>query len=1040
MNSLVNDKIIASFLNENNFNNELKKMLNLIIDEELEKEPDLMDCDLIDECTNMLIELEQNDDDGFAVIVPLINSNAIMKACEGTGIRVLSRGVRASLIACIMLVSLFTANTAIAEIFDYNIAQEVAQAVSTKLIDWGIISKRTLNEDTPLPPSDNTQAPENDNEPKPDVEEIVVPEKAPPATYAPTPSLPVISTATGGNKIEELAGEDDDEEEEEPPSPPSIAPSYNFKLTLDANGGFCPISSINVTYGRTIGELPVPTREGYEFIGWYNSKVKSGNTKVTKDTTYKLKSDATLTARWAPYTYVTLNANGGECEVDRVRVSIYNPTNEPLPIPTREGYTFYGWFYDYSIKFTTTEGLEMFYGQELVAIWVANGEEFTLTFNAQSGSCNIKNKKVIYGQPIGELPVPTRSDNWKFAGWYTGPSMIYDRITEDTPYEYVVDTTIYALYYTMSATVTFDANGGECDVESKTVYSRNVYGKMPQPTREGYNFLGWSNGFEYVYEATELEYNIDDHTLIAEWMPQMVQVRFDANGGRTVISSDTITTQNYYYMTEYMTFPKVAREGHEFVGWFTEPEGGEQITERDLCSSTKSPTFYAHWRENENICIVTVHTAYSDSGTNSYVYNKGDKLGNISVKSQILYDFIGLYDKENYGERVTGSYIVTGDTELWANYVLKRSTTTLTLITPSDYYELNDVISLEDLSILITVKNTTSSSTITGDMLVEGNALLDYDTSHYGESTVSVKFYTGLVLYEASKQITISECSHSSGTHIESYIAPTCGADGYAGTTVCDICGDVLDSGTTIPRLGHKSSTVTTLINASEPTCTSDGYTGDTVCCACGEVLKKGAVIPACAHNTQTTIIKATCNLSGRITEKCIDCGNIVKDEVIPYAYAYLEVSTFQYTGEAITPAFKIKTTKGNINTAFTVLDNASNTEPGNYRSFIRLDNEYYDGTCYVDWTIRPPAITTLQATPGRRSISLSWTTPYQTSLVEVKWENRLGQTETIGLNGGTTSCTITDLYSYLPHTVRIRQFVDGAASDWSEPITVTVK
>ena len=118
MNILVNEKVMRSLFNDNDFNTELKAMLNEMIDEELMKEPEDMDCDLIDECTDMLIELEQEEDDGFAVMIPLLNSEKIMTACGRKGFKALSRPVRASLIACIVLFSALTANTVMAEVFD----------------------------------------------------------------------------------------------------------------------------------------------------------------------------------------------------------------------------------------------------------------------------------------------------------------------------------------------------------------------------------------------------------------------------------------------------------------------------------------------------------------------------------------------------------------------------------------------------------------------------------------------------------------------------------------------------------------------------------------------------------------------------------------------------------------------------------------------------------------------------------------------------------------------------------------------------------
>lgn len=42
----------------------------------------------------------------------------------------------------------------------------------------------------------------------------------------------------------------------------------SYKLTLDPNGGILDVTSKRVTKGKTYGELPTPTREGYIFKGW----------------------------------------------------------------------------------------------------------------------------------------------------------------------------------------------------------------------------------------------------------------------------------------------------------------------------------------------------------------------------------------------------------------------------------------------------------------------------------------------------------------------------------------------------------------------------------------------------------------------------------------------------------------------------------------------------------------------------------------------------------------------------------------------------
>lgn len=68
---------------------------------------------------------------------------------------------------------------------------------------------------------------------------------------------------------------------------------------FDPNGG---LSDTMITQQKTInspyGTLPVPTREGYVFTGWYTSA--NGGTKITSSTIVTNTSDHTLYAHWSP--------------------------------------------------------------------------------------------------------------------------------------------------------------------------------------------------------------------------------------------------------------------------------------------------------------------------------------------------------------------------------------------------------------------------------------------------------------------------------------------------------------------------------------------------------------------------------------------------------------------------------------------------------------------------------------------------------------------------------------------------------------------
>lgn len=65
-------------------------------------------------------------------------------------------------------------------------------------------------------------------------------------------------------------------------------------VTFNATGGSCTEASRVVIKGTSIGLLPEPTKDGYEFGGWFTAS--EGGLKV--DTKYNVNNDVTLYARW----------------------------------------------------------------------------------------------------------------------------------------------------------------------------------------------------------------------------------------------------------------------------------------------------------------------------------------------------------------------------------------------------------------------------------------------------------------------------------------------------------------------------------------------------------------------------------------------------------------------------------------------------------------------------------------------------------------------------------------------------------------------
>ena len=75
----------------------------------------------------------------------------------------------------------------------------------------------------------------------------------------------------------------------------------SFVVTFDSNGGTVDVQEKRVYYGQTYGDLPVPTRTGYTFDGWYTEQ--AGGTKITAETVVLAVSNQTLFAHWTAKEY-----------------------------------------------------------------------------------------------------------------------------------------------------------------------------------------------------------------------------------------------------------------------------------------------------------------------------------------------------------------------------------------------------------------------------------------------------------------------------------------------------------------------------------------------------------------------------------------------------------------------------------------------------------------------------------------------------------------------------------------------------------------
>ncbi len=311
-----------------------------------------------------------------------------------------------------------------------------------------------------------------------------------------------------------------------------------YTVTFDSNGGSA-VESQEVTSGEYVVEPAAPIREGYTFLGWYHNKDKWDFTH------YVVTANTTLKAMWQENYTVTFDSAGGSAVESQTRLS-GSLVSRPTP-PTREGYTFLGWYYEdkeWNFEETPLEA-----NITLVANWIINRN---VTFDSNGAELVVSTVTLLDGSLIPTPPSPTLAGH-SFLGWYLG-DVLWDfssqKVTEDI--------TLVAKW-AVGRLVTFNSNGGE-SVPSVIVVDGSKLQAPAVPNYPDYTFLGWYLG-DVLWD---FENNVvsSDIILTARWKSNYYTVTFNTDGA-PAIPSQKVT------IGAYATEPPVPEmEGYIFLGWY----------------------------------------------------------------------------------------------------------------------------------------------------------------------------------------------------------------------------------------------------------------------------------------------------------------------------------------------------------------------------------------------------------------------------------------------------------------------------------------
>ncbi len=242
------------------------------------------------------------------------------------------------------------------------------------------------------------------------------------------------------------------------------------------------VEGVRIPSGSVVSGTYTITVKGYNIVQGMSTSLTGGKSDAQRYSLIVNGADVITT-----YT-VMFNANGGTVSPTSKNVNGGSAVGD-LPTPTRNNYTFDGWY-------TASSGGTRVYSTTVVtgsityyAHWTPVTTYYTVTFNANGGTVSPSTRQVASGTSVGSLPTPSRS-NYTFDGWFTAAN----GGTQITASTIVTASVTYYAHWTaipVNYTVTFNPNGGTVSPTSRVVASGSAVGPLPTPTRSGYMFAGW---------------------------------------------------------------------------------------------------------------------------------------------------------------------------------------------------------------------------------------------------------------------------------------------------------------------------------------------------------------------------------------------------------------------------------------------------------------------------------------------------------------------------------------------------------------------
>ena len=405
--------------------------------------------------------------------------------------------------------------------------------------------------------------------------------------------------------------------------------------TYSGNGGTPGTQTRTNSIGKAYGTFPAVSWTNHALTGW----ATTGGAWVYETNLVTAAAERTLVAQWTTNQTVIFDANGGTCSVEK-RGYFIGTTYASLPSATWAGYALAGWYTENrrGVQVKVGDRVPELASRTLYAHWT---REQWVTFEAHGGSCATAKQRFWVAETYSNLPSATWAKH-AFLGWWTGETN-GSRVTTGSKVTAATERTLHA-HWTTQQKVTFDANGGNPEIQGRTNTIGEVYGAFPAVSWTNHALAGWATtGGAWVHE-TNLVTEAAARTLVAQWTTNQT-VTFDPNGGTCGVEK-----KGYFVGTAYASLPSATWEGHALLGWYTEKRGGVQVKAGDRVPELAKRTLHAHWTTTQT---VTFHANGGTCGVDTARYVVGGTYPDLPTPEKGAVPFVGWFTSASGGVQVS---------------------------------------------------------------------------------------------------------------------------------------------------------------------------------------------------------------------------------------------------------------------------------------------------------------------------------------------------------------------------------------------------